>query len=58
MGKPEVKRSLGRSRHRWEDNIKIDLQEIGCGGVDLINGAQDRDGWRTLVNVAMNIRVP
>jgi len=58
MGKPESKRSLGRPRHRWEDNIKMDLQEVGCGGMDWIDLAQDRDRWRTLVNGVMNLRVP
>ena len=58
VGKPEGKRSLGRPRHRWEDNIKMDLQELGCGGMDWIELAQDRDRWRALVNAVMNIRVP
>ena len=58
MGKPEGKRPLGRPGHRWEDNIKMDLQEVGCGGIDLIDLAQDRDGWRAVVNVVMNYRVP
>ena len=58
MGKPEVKRPLGRSRRRWEDNIKIDLQVVGCGGMDWIEVSQDRDRWRALVNAAMNLRVP
>jgi hypothetical protein len=56
--KPEVKRLLGRPRRRWEDTIKMDLQEVGCGGTDWIDVAQDRDRWRTLVNVVKNIRVP
>ena len=51
-------RRLERSRSGWEDNIKMDLQEIGCGGMDWIELAQDMDRWRTLVNVVMNIRVP
>ena len=46
VGKPEGKRQLGRSRHRWEDNIKMDLQEVGCGGMDWIDLVQDRDRWR------------
>jgi hypothetical protein len=58
VGKPERKRPLGRPRHRWEDNIKMALQEVGCGGMDWIELAQDRDRWRELVNAAMNLRVP
>ena len=58
VGKPEGKRPLGRPRSRWEDNIKMDLQEVGCGGVDWIELAQDRDRWWTLVNAVMNLRVP
>ena len=58
VGKPEGKRRLGRPRRRWEDNIKIDLQEVGCGGLDCIDLARDRDRWRALVNVVMNLRVP
>jgi hypothetical protein len=57
-GKPEGKRPLGRSRRRWEDNVKMDLQEVGCGGMDWIELAQDRDRWWTLVNAVMNLRVP
>ena len=56
--KPEGKRPLGRPRRRWEDNIKMDLEEVGCGGMDWIDLAQDRDRWRALVNVVMNLRVP
>ena len=48
VGKPEGMRPLGRPRHRWEDNIKMDLQEVGCGGMDWIELAQDRDRWRAL----------
>jgi Sec-independent protein translocase protein TatA len=55
---PEGKRPLGRARRRWVDNIKMDLQEVGCGVVDWIEQAQNRDRWRALVNVVMNIRVP
>jgi len=58
VGKPEGKRPLGRPRRRWEDNIKMNLQEVGCGGMDWIELAQDRDRWRTLVNAVMNLRVP
>ena len=56
--KPEGKRPMGRPRHRWEDNIKMDLQEVGCGGMDWIKLAQDREGWRALVNAVMNLWVP
>ena len=58
VGKPEGKRPLGRPRRRWVDNIRMDLQEVGCGHVDWIGLAQDRDGWRKLVNAVMNLRVP
>ena len=57
-GKPEGKKPLGRLRHRWEDNIEMDLQEVGCGGMDWIELAEDRDRWRALVNAVMNLRVP
>jgi hypothetical protein len=56
VGKPEGKRSLGRPKHRWKDNIKIDLQEVGYG--DMIKLAQDRDRWWALQNAVMNLRVP
>jgi len=56
VGKPEGKRPLGRPRRRWEDNIKMDL-EVGCGGMDWIELAQDRDRWRALVNEVMNLEV-
>ena len=58
VGKPEGKRPLGRSRRRWEENIKMDLQEVGCWGMDWIELAQDRDSWLALVNAVMNFRVP
>jgi hypothetical protein len=58
MGKPEKKRPLGRPRHMWDNNIKMDLREIGWGGIDWIDLAQDRGGWRTLVNTVMNPRAP
>jgi len=58
VGKPEGNRPLERLRCRWEDNIKMDLQEVGCVGMDLIGLSQDRDRWRALVNAVMNLRVP
>ena len=58
VGKPEGKRPLGRPRRRWVDNIRMYLQEVGCGYMDWIRLAQDRDSWRTLVSVVMNLRVP
>jgi hypothetical protein len=58
VGKPERKRPLGRPRHRWVDNVKMDLLEIGWGGVGWIGLAQDRDKWRALVNAVMNLWVP
>ena len=58
VGKPEGKRQLGRPRRRWVDNIKMDLQELGCGHVEWIGLAQNRDKWRTLVSAVMNFRVP
>ena len=58
MGKPEGKRPLGRPKRRWVDNIRMDLQEVGCWYVDWIGLAQDRDRWRTLVSAVMKLRVP
>ena len=58
VGKPEGKRPLGRPRHRWVVNIRMDIQEVRCGYVDWIGLAQDRDRWRTLVSAVMNLRVP
>jgi len=58
VGKREGKNPFGRPRRRWEDSIKIDLQEVGCEGIDWIDLAQDRDRWRALVNAVMNLRVP
>jgi hypothetical protein len=58
VGKPEGRRPLGRPRHRWEDNIKMDLREVGCGGADWVDLAQDRDRWWALVNAVMNLPVP
>jgi hypothetical protein len=58
VGKPEGRRPLGRPRHRWEDNIKMDLGEIEFGDVDWIHMAQYRDSWRVLVNTVINLRFP
>ena len=58
LGKPERKRPLERPGRRWVDNIRMDLQEVGCGYMDWIELAQDRDRWRTLVTAVMNLRVP
>ena len=58
VGKPEGKRPLGRPRRRWVDNIRTDLQEVGCGYMDWIGLAQGRDRWRTLVSAVMNLQVP
>ena len=57
LGKPEGMTPLGRPRHRWVDNIRMDLQEVGCGYMDWIVLAQDRDRWRTLVSVVMNLGI-
>jgi hypothetical protein len=58
VGKPEGKRPLGRPTRRWKDKIKIDLREIGWGGIDWIDRSQDKDRWRALVNTVMNLWVP
>jgi hypothetical protein len=58
VGKSEGRSPIGRHRHRWEGNMKMELQEVGCGDMDCIELAQDRGRWRTLVNVAMILRVP
>jgi hypothetical protein len=58
VGKPKGKSPLGIPRRRWEDNIKMDLQEVGCGGMDLTELALDMDRWRALVNAVMDLRVP
>ena len=58
VGKPEGKRPLRRPRRRWEDNIRMDLQEVACGGMDCIGAAQDRYKWRAILNAVMNFRVP
>ena len=58
VGKPDERRSLGRPRCRWEDNIKMDLLEVGCRGMDWMELAKDRDRWRALVSTVMNFRVP
>ena len=58
VGEPQGKRPLARPRRRWEDNIKMDLQEVECGGLDWIELAQDVDRWLALVNVVMNLRIP
>jgi hypothetical protein len=58
VGKPEGRRPLGRPRHRWQYNIRMDFWEVGCGGVDWMELAQDRDRWRALVSAVMNLRLP
>ena len=58
VGKPEGRRPLGRRRRRWVDNIRMDLQEVGCGYMEWIELARDRERWRTLVSAVMNLRVP
>jgi hypothetical protein len=58
VGRPEGRRPLGRPRRRWEDNIKMDLQEVVWGAMDWIDMAQDRDRWRAVVSAVMNLRVP
>jgi hypothetical protein len=57
VGRPEGRKPLGRPRHRWEDNVKMDLQEVGWGGMDWIDMAQDRDRWQALVSAVINLRV-
>jgi hypothetical protein len=57
-GKPEGKRPLGRPTRRWEDNIKMDLQEVGCGCMDWIELVENRDRWQTFLNAVMNLRIP
>jgi len=58
VGRPEGKRPLWRPRRRWEENVKMNFQEVGCGGMDWIELAQDRVRWQALVNAVMNLRVP
>jgi len=58
VGKPEGKRPLGGPRHRWEDNMKMDFQDVGCGIMEGVKLAEDRESWRALVNAVMNLRVP
>jgi len=58
VGKPGGKRTRGRIRRRWEDTIKMDLQEVGCGGMELIHLAHDRDRWGAVLNALMNLRIP
>jgi hypothetical protein len=58
VGKPEGKGLFGRDSRRWEDNIKIDLWEVGCRGIDCLELVQDRDRWRAFVNAVMKLRVP
>jgi hypothetical protein len=57
-GKPEGRRPLGRSRHKWDDNIEMDLGEVGWGSVDWVDVAQARDRWRAFAKAVMNLRVP
>ena len=58
VGKPEGKTPLGRRRCKWEETLKMDLQEVRCGGMDWMDLANDRDRWRPLVNAVMNLRFP
>jgi len=57
-GKPDGKRPLGRPRHRWVHNVRMDLQKVGCGCMDWVGWTQDRDSWRTLVSAVINLQVP
>jgi hypothetical protein len=57
VGRPEGRRPLGRPRRRWEDNIKMDIREVGCGGMNWIELTQDRDRWQAVVNAVMNLRL-
>jgi hypothetical protein len=58
VGKPERRRLLGRRRRRWKDNIKMDIREVGWGGMDWIDLTQDRERWQAVINAVMNLRVP
>ena len=58
VGKPEGNKPMGRPRHRWDDNIKMDLQEVGCEGMYWIDLTQDRDRWQALIYAVMNLHVP
>jgi hypothetical protein len=58
VGKPEGKKPLGTPRHRWKDNIEMDHQEVGCGGMDWVDLAQDRNRWQAVGNAVINLQVP